>query len=79
MLCSHKEGVRAVCLYGGQPIEKQISQLKKKPQIVATPGRLMDHIKRHTVKLNSVETVMLDEADRMLTWALLRKSPKFWT
>ena len=55
MLCSHKEGVRAVCLYGGQPIDKQISQLKKKPQIVvATPGRLMDHIKRRTVKLDTV-------------------------
>ena len=67
VLCSHKEGVRAVCLYGGQPIDKQINQLKKKPQIVvATPGRLMDHIKRRTVKLNKVESVVLDEADRML-------------
>ena len=66
-LCSHKEGVRCVCLYGGQPIEKQITQLKKKPQIVvATPGRLMDHVKRKTVRLNRVETVVLDEADRML-------------
>ena len=43
-LCAFKEGVRVVCLYGGQPIEKQITQLKKSPQIVvATPGRLMDH------------------------------------
>ena len=43
-LCAFKEGVRTVCLYGGQPIEKQITQLKKDPQIVvATPGRLMDH------------------------------------
>ena len=66
-LCTYKEGVRCVCLYGGQPIDKQISQLKKKPQIVvATPGRLMDHMKRRTVKLNRVETVVLDEADRML-------------
>ena len=77
VLCSHKEGVRAVCLYGGQPIEKQISQLKKKPQIVvATPGRLMDHIKRHTVKLNSVETVMLDEADRMLDMGFIEEVTK---
>ena len=62
-----KEGVRAVVLYGGQPIEKQITQLKKKPQIVvATPGRLMDHMKRRTVRLDQVQTVVLDEADRML-------------
>ena len=67
VLFKYREGVRSVCLYGGQPIDKQISQLKKKPQIVvATPGRLMDHHKRHTVKLNRVETVVLDEADRML-------------
>ena len=74
VLCSHKEGVRAVCLYGGQPIEKQINQLKKKPQIVvATPGRLMDHVKRHTVKLNKVETVVLDEADRMLDMGFIEE------
>ena len=66
-LCEFKEGVRAVVLYGGQPIEKQITQLNKKPQIVvATPGRLMDHMKRRTVRLDQVQTVVLDEADRML-------------
>ncbi len=66
-LCEFKERVRAVVLYGGQPIEKQITQLKKKPQIVvATPGRLMDHMKRRTVRLDQVQTVVLDEADRML-------------
>ena len=66
-LCAFKEGVRAVVLYGGQPIDRQINQLKKKPQIVvATPGRLMDHMKRRTVRLDQVQTVVLDEADRML-------------
>ena len=66
-LCEFKEGVRAVVLYGGQPIDKQINQLKKRPQIVvATPGRLMDHMKRRTVRLDQVQTVVLDEADRML-------------
>lgn len=66
-LCSYKEGVRCICLYGGQPINKQIMQLKKKPQlVVATPGRLMDHVKRHTVRLDKVQSVVLDEADRML-------------
>jgi ATP-dependent RNA helicase DeaD len=72
-LCAFKEGVRCVCLYGGQPIEKQIVQLKKSPQIVvATPGRLMDHVKRHTLKLNKVQTVVLDEADRMLDMGFVR-------
>ena len=66
-LCEFKEGVRSVCLYGGAPIDKQITTLKKHPQIVvATPGRLMDHMKRRTVKLSEVQTVVLDEADRML-------------
>ncbi|HJA64364.1 MAG TPA: DEAD/DEAH box helicase [Candidatus Intestinimonas stercoravium] len=66
-LCEFKEGVRCVVLYGGQPIDRQISQLKKRPQIVvATPGRLMDHMKRRTVRLDQVRTVVLDEADRML-------------
>ena len=61
------EGVRLVCLYGGQPIGKQIDALKRRPQIVvATPGRLSDHMKRRTVKLDNVKTVVLDEADRML-------------
>lgn len=56
-LCQYKEGVRTVCLYGGAPIDKQINALKKRPQIVvATPGRLMDHMKRHTVRLDQVET-----------------------
>ena len=62
-----QEGVRMVCLYGGQPIDKQIDALKKRPQIVvATPGRLSDHMKRRTVRLDTVQTVVLDEADRML-------------
>ena len=61
------EGVRLVCLYGGQPIGKQIEALKRRPQIVvATPGRLSDHMKRRTVTVKDVKTVVLDEADRML-------------
>ena len=72
-LCAFREGVRTVCLYGGQPIDKQITQLKDKPQIVvATPGRLMDHMKRRTVKLDKVQTVVLDEADRMLDMGFIQ-------
>ena len=63
----YHEGVRLVCLYGGQPIGKQINALKRKPQIVvATPGRLMDHYNRKTIRLDKIQTVVLDEADRML-------------
>ena len=63
----YKPGVRCVCLYGGQPIGKQIDTLKKRPQIVvATPGRLADHMKRRTVRVETTQTVVLDEADRMM-------------
>lgn len=63
----YHEGARVVCLYGGQPIGKQINALKRRPQIVvATPGRLSDHMKRRTVTMGAVKTVILDEADRML-------------
>ncbi len=66
-LAAYKPGVRTVCLYGGAPIGKQIEALKKHPQIVvATPGRLSDHMKRRTVRVDTAQTVVLDEADRML-------------
>lgn len=66
-LAQFKPGIRLVCLYGGQPIGRQIDSLKKRPQIViATPGRLGDHLKRRTVRIDQVQTVVLDEADRML-------------
>ena len=69
----YKTGIRMVCLYGGQPIGRQIETLKKKPQIViATPGRLSDHLKRRTVRLDKVQTVVLDEADRMLDMGFIR-------
>jgi ATP-dependent RNA helicase DeaD len=59
--------LRVAVIYGGQKLEPQFKQLKRKPQIVvATPGRLMDHFKRHTIRLDKVRTVVLDEADRML-------------
>ena len=66
-LAAFRPGVRTICLYGGAPIGKQIDTLKKHPQIVvATPGRLSDHMKRRTVRVDTAQTVVLDEADRML-------------
>ncbi|WP_127585144.1 DEAD/DEAH box helicase [Paenibacillus koleovorans] len=61
------KGIRSLPIYGGQDIVKQIRALKKRPQIIiGTPGRLLDHINRKTIKLDNVTTVVLDEADEML-------------
>ena len=66
-LLTYYQGIRVAVLYGGAGIGGQIKQLEKKPQIVvATPGRLMDHYNRKTVRLDKIQTVVLDEADRML-------------
>ncbi len=66
-LLTYFEGIRVAVLYGGAGIGGQIKALQKKPQIVvATPGRLMDHYNRHTIRLDKIQTVVLDEADRML-------------
>ncbi|MDY4192041.1 MAG: DEAD/DEAH box helicase [Oscillospiraceae bacterium] len=60
-------GVRIVPVYGGQPIERQIEALRRKPQIiVATPGRMMDHLRRRTIRLDRLKMAVLDEADEML-------------
>ncbi|KGA96164.1 DEAD/DEAH box helicase [Alkalihalobacillus alcalophilus ATCC 27647 = CGMCC 1.3604] len=66
------KGVRTVVVYGGQDMRKQIRDLKRKPHVVvATPGRLMDHMNRKTIRLNQVETVILDEADEMLNMGFI--------
>ncbi|MFI2858511.1 DEAD/DEAH box helicase [Paenibacillus sp. JSM ZJ436] len=64
---SRFKGIRSLPIYGGQDIGRQIRALKKKPQIIiGTPGRLLDHINRKTIRLDDVQTVVLDEADEML-------------
>ncbi|HZW81818.1 MAG TPA: DEAD/DEAH box helicase, partial [Candidatus Deferrimicrobium sp.] len=61
------KGVHALPIYGGQDINRQIKSLKRRPQIiVATPGRLMDHMRRKTIRLQQIRMVILDEADEML-------------
>ena len=66
-LAAFNKDIRVAVVYGGAKIEQQIKQLAKHPQIVvATPGRLMDHYNRKTLRLDKVQTVVLDEADRML-------------
>ncbi|MBR5705328.1 MAG: DEAD/DEAH box helicase, partial [Deltaproteobacteria bacterium] len=65
--------VRIAVLYGGQPISKQLNQLKKKPQIIiATPGRMLDHMQRGTARLSAVHTLVIDEADEMLKMGFVK-------
>ncbi len=60
-------GIKATTVYGGQGMGLQLDQLKRRPEIVvATPGRLIDHLKRGSIKLNQIAHVVLDEADTML-------------
>lgn len=63
----YMQGIKVLPIYGGQEIVKQIKNLKGGVQIiVGTPGRVMDHMRRHTLKMGNVHTVVLDEADEML-------------
>jgi len=66
-LSKYKKGIEILPVYGGQPIDRQIRALKKGVQIIiGTPGRVMDHMERRTLKLDSVKIIVLDEADEML-------------
>lgn len=66
-LTKYEENVAVVSVYGGQNIDRQLNALKRNPQIiVATPGRLMDHLRRGSINLNAAHTIVLDEADEML-------------
>lgn len=65
--------VRIAVIYGGQNMAKQIAQLRRKPQIlVATPGRLLDHMQRGNISLAQVHTMVLDEADEMLKMGFVK-------
>ena len=65
-IAKYVPGLKVLAIYGGQDIGKQISGLKGVQIIVGTPGRVMDHMRRHTIKLDDVSMVVLDEADEML-------------
>jgi len=76
--------IRSLPVYGGQEIDRQIRALKNRPQIiVGTPGRLMDHLRRRTIRLNQISMLVLDEADEMLNMGfkedieeILRQAPE---
>jgi ATP-dependent RNA helicase DeaD len=66
-LAKYTHGVKTLSVYGGQDITKQIRSLKSGVNVViGTPGRVMDHMRRRTIKFDNVHTVILDEADEML-------------
>jgi ATP-dependent RNA helicase DeaD len=83
-LGKYLQGIKLLPIYGGQPIERQIRSLKKGVQIIiGTPGRVMDHMRRKTLKLDKVKMVVLDEADEMLNMGfredietILKDTPK---
>ncbi|MBP1928227.1 ATP-dependent RNA helicase DeaD [Methanolinea mesophila] len=83
-LAIHLKNMSVIPVYGGQPIERQFAALRKGVQVViATPGRLLDHLQRGTIRLDQVRMVVLDEADEMLDMgfsddveAILRRLPK---
>ncbi len=61
------EGIRPVEVYGGAPMDRQITKLKRANIVIGTPGRIMDHMRRKTLKLDHVKLAVLDEADEMLS------------
>lgn len=66
-LSKYQRGIDILPVYGGQPIDRQIRALKKGVQIIiGTPGRVMDHMERRTLKMDGVKMIVLDEADEML-------------
>lgn len=71
-LAKYMHGIKILPIYGGQEIVKQIRSLKDGVQvIIGTPGRVMDHMRRKTIKFGQVHTVVLDEADEMLNMGFL--------
>ncbi len=83
-LTKYTHGVKTAVVYGGQPITRQIPVLKQGVSIViGTPGRILDHLKRKTIKLHEIKMVVLDEADEMLNMGfrddiedILNKTPE---
>lgn len=71
-LMSREKGLKVSIIFGGTSIERQIQDLKKRPQIVVgTPGRVIDHINRRTIKLETLTHLVLDEADEMLNMGFI--------
>ncbi|QJD88291.1 DEAD/DEAH box helicase [Cohnella herbarum] len=73
-LLTREDGIKVLAVYGGQDVEAQLHKLKGDMHIiVATPGRLLDHLGRETIKLDGVKMLVLDEADQMLHMGFLKE------
>jgi ATP-dependent RNA helicase DeaD len=70
-LSKFKKGVRIADIYGGAPMDRQITKLKTANIVVGTPGRIMDHLKRGTLHFENLEMAILDEADEMLSMGFI--------
>lgn len=66
-LSRYLHGIRPVEIYGGVPMDRQIVRLKKANIVIGTPGRIMDHMRRKTIRVNNLKMIVLDEADEMLS------------
>ncbi len=82
-LTKYMNGIRPVEVYGGAPMDRQITRLKRANIVIGTPGRIMDHMRRRTLKLDNIKMVVLDEADEMLSMGfkedmetILRETPE---
>ena len=70
---AHEQPIQSVAIYGGVGFDPQVRALRNGPEIVvATPGRLLDHVGQRTIDLSQVEILVLDEADRMLDMGFIR-------
>ncbi len=82
-LTKFHSGIHPVDIYGGAPMDRQIIKLKKANIVIGTPGRIMDHLRRRTLKLDNIKMAVLDEADEMLSMGfkedmetILRETPE---
>ncbi len=66
-LAKFMPGIRTADVYGGAPMDRQIAKLRTANIVVGTPGRVMDHMRRKTLKLHHLKMIVLDEADEMLS------------
>ena len=77
---THKRALKVVSVYGGEPIDKQIRTLRSGADVVvATPGRLMDHLRRRIIKLDNTTKIVLDEADEMLNMGFVEDIDEIFT
>jgi ATP-dependent RNA helicase DeaD len=70
-ILSSQSNLRIVSVYGGVPINRQIKDIPKAEVVIATPGRLLDHLERGTINISKINILVLDEADRMLDMGFL--------